>query len=207
MHAEQGVHVAEFAECACASCCEVAELLHVEVIDKDTLTTDDAIGSIILPLKPLVCTKEHDGVNVIQGWFPIGLCGFASRAQLEAAHTPHPHPLPPPPRAPVHMRTIVAAPLCWWILAIRSRLLGWYSGRNLAVCSAGVRGLLQLRVRVGRAHVHRLPPAPVPVPLSIHPWAGGRTSGKGYAPLRVAPTRVAPHVQLAIGCVLGCVGP
>lgn len=49
-----------------------AELLHVEVIDKDTLTTDDAIGSVILPLKPLVCTKEHDGVNVIQGWFPIG---------------------------------------------------------------------------------------------------------------------------------------
>ena len=66
------------------TCVRCPELLHVEVIDKDTLTTDDAIGSVILPLKPLVCTKEHDGVNVIQGWFPI--CAWVAFAASSTSH-------------------------------------------------------------------------------------------------------------------------
>jgi hypothetical protein len=57
-----------------------AEPLHFEVLDKDTISTDDTIGSVLVSLKPLVCTSDFDGVNVIQGWFPIadslrGICG------------------------------------------------------------------------------------------------------------------------------------
>ncbi len=41
------------------------------MLDKDTVTTDDVIGSVLISLKPLVCSESMDGVNVIEGWFPI----------------------------------------------------------------------------------------------------------------------------------------
>ena len=47
------------------------EPIHFEVLDKDTISTDDPIGSVLVSLKPLVCTANYDGVDAIQGWFPI----------------------------------------------------------------------------------------------------------------------------------------
>ncbi len=41
------------------------------VMDKDTISYDDAIGSVLVSLKPLVCGPEHDRSPVITGWFPI----------------------------------------------------------------------------------------------------------------------------------------
>ena len=57
--------------CAVAVALFDPEPLHFEVLDKDTISTDDPIGSVLVSLKPLVCTQDFDGVNVIQGWFPI----------------------------------------------------------------------------------------------------------------------------------------
>lgn len=68
--------------CLCASADFVLEMvwcrppcaadpLIFHIMDKDTISYDDAIGSVLISLKPLVCGPPHCRPHHISGWFPI----------------------------------------------------------------------------------------------------------------------------------------
>ena len=90
----------------CRLCCADDPLIFI-IMDKDTISYDDAIGSVLVSLKPLISGPEPRP-SQISGWFPItdSLSGLRGEIKLtirlkvvgtspaEAAHLVSLHAVP-----------------------------------------------------------------------------------------------------------------